>query len=72
MNKSSKDNDGAPPVKLRRIRIRKPGDLAALQKKMWLAVLSAQTILTLDDQVFSACNLIAGHRGNLEPEEISN
>ena len=49
MNKSSKDNDGAPPVKLRRIRIRKPGDLAALQKKMWLAVLSAQTILTSPD-----------------------
>ena len=28
--------------------------------------------LLLDDQVFSACNLIAQHRGNLEPEEIPN
>ena len=49
MDKPNKDNDGAPAVKLRRIRIRKPGDLATLKKKMWLAVLSAQTILTSPD-----------------------
>ena len=48
MPKPNKYSDGVPAVKPRRKHIRKPGDLGTLKKKMWLAVVSAQDILTSD------------------------
>ena len=48
MGKPCKDNDQTSAVRPRRKHIRKPGDLGTLKKKMWLAVVSAQDILTSD------------------------
>lgn len=50
MDKPSKNNNKSAGARLRRVR--KPGDVATLQRKLWQAVIAAEDLLLKDGVLF--------------------